>query len=46
MKILDFNKAFLEACVHLYIETFNAAPWNDHWDYETTLRRFIKHQVF
>lgn len=37
--ITDLTSDVLGACVSLYVETFNAAPWNESWEIEdATLR--------
>ena len=35
----EVTEDYLDELAHLYVETFNAAPWNDEWTFETARKR-------
>jgi len=35
----EIKESHLDELAHLYVETFNAAPWNDEWTFETARKR-------
>ncbi len=35
----EITEDHLEELAHLYVATFNAAPWNDEWTFETARKR-------
>ncbi len=37
--ITDLTSDALDACVSLYVETFNAPPWNESWQVEDATQR-------
>lgn len=39
MKIEKMKELHLKACSLIYIDTFNAEPWNDRWDSESSYKR-------
>lgn len=39
ISFFEFEEKYLEECTNLYVDTFNAPPWNDHWDYDSVYNR-------
>ena len=35
----EIKESHLDELALLYVETFNAAPWNDEWTFETARKR-------
>ena len=42
MKITKLNETHLRRCSLIYIETFNAEPWNDKWDEISSYNRLYE----
>ncbi|ACD52876.1 spermidine acetyltransferase [Clostridium botulinum] len=39
MEILRINESDIEECANIFVEAFNAEPWNDNWTIESAHRR-------
>ena len=37
--ISEMNTEYISDCAELYVDVFNAEPWNDKWTYETAYKR-------
>ncbi|WP_252234810.1 GNAT family N-acetyltransferase [Clostridium sp. CH2] len=44
MEILRINENDIEACAKIFVEAFNAEPWNDNWTIESAYRRL--HDIY
>lgn len=44
MGILRINESDIEACAKIFVEAFNAEPWNDNWTIESAYRRL--HDIY
>lgn len=39
VEYVEVNESDLQECSKLFVNTFNAPPWNDKWSYETAYNR-------
>ncbi len=37
-RIEEFKANHLDECAHLFMNAFNAEPWNDDWTFDTAKR--------
>jgi aminoglycoside 6'-N-acetyltransferase I len=41
-EIQTFTTEYLDKCAHLYVEVFNAEPWNEQWTFETARTKLFE----